>query len=136
MWTHRTTTPGRVGSNDGYGVDATFSFHQNLRFDSYLAATRTDARASDDVSYRGFMDYNADKYGVQIERLEVQPNFLPEIGFVRRTDMRRNFGLLRYSPRPRSVPNLRKLTTQGEPQLPDQHGESSRHARRYRPGRG
>jgi len=112
MWTHRTTTPGRAGSNDGYGVDATFSFYQNLRFDSYLAATRTDARASDDVSYRGLMDYNADKYGVQIERLEVQPNFLPEIGFVRRTDMRRNFGLLRYSPRPRSVPNLRKLTTQ------------------------
>ena len=41
MWTHRSTTPGRIGSNDGYGIDATFSFHQNLRFDSYLAATRT-----------------------------------------------------------------------------------------------
>jgi hypothetical protein len=31
---------------------------------------------------------------------------------VRRTDMRRNFGLLRYSPRPKSVGNLRKLTNQ------------------------
>ena len=44
--------------------------------------------------------------------LVVEPNFLPEIGFVRRTDMRRNFGLARYSPRPRRIPNLRRFTTQ------------------------
>ena len=112
MLTHRTSTPGRIGNNEAYGVDATFSFYQNLRFDSYVAATSTQGKPSDDLSYRAFMDYNADKYGVQVERLEVQPNFLPEIGFVRRTDMRRNFGLLRYSPRPKGVPNLRKITTQ------------------------
>jgi hypothetical protein len=112
MFTHRTATPGRIGSNDGYGLDAAMSFYQNVRFDTYIAATRTEARQDDNLSYRGFFDYNADKYGVQAERLVVEPNFLPEIGFVRRTDMRRNFGLLRYSPRPKGVPNLRKLTTQ------------------------
>jgi hypothetical protein len=112
MLTHRTATPGRVGANEGYGADATLSFYQNLRFDAYLAATRTEGRDGDNLSYRGLFDYNADKYGVQAERLVVEPNFLPEIGFVRRTDMRRNFGMLRYSPRPRRVPNLRKLTTQ------------------------
>ena len=58
------------------------------------------AASGDNLSYRGFFDYNADKYGVQAERLVVEPNFLPEIGFVRRTDMRRNFGQLRYSSRP------------------------------------
>ena len=112
MYTHRTSTPGRVGSNDGYGIDAAMSFYQNVRFDAYVAQTKTDSRTGDDVSYRGFFDYNADKYGFQAERLEVQPNFLPEIGFVRRTDMRRNFGLLRYSPRPKGVAHLRKLTGQ------------------------
>jgi len=112
MWTHRTATPGRAGSNDGYGVDAALSFRQNLRFESYLAATHTEGREGDNLSYRGFFDYNADKFGVQLDRLVVEPNFLPEIGFVRRTDMRRNFGLVRYSPRPTSVPNLRRLTTQ------------------------
>ena len=35
----------------------------------------------------------------RLERLEVQPNFLPELGFLRRTDFRRNFGLGRFSPR-------------------------------------
>jgi hypothetical protein len=49
---------------------------------------------------------------VQVDRLVVEPNFLPEIGFIRRTDMRRNFGQLRYSPRPTNIPHLRKLTMQ------------------------
>jgi hypothetical protein len=57
-------------------------------------------------------DYNADRYGIQVERLVVEPNFLPEIGFLRRTDMRRTFGMARFSPRPSNVPHVRKFTTQ------------------------
>ena len=38
---------------------------------------------------------------------------MPEIGFVRRTDMRRNSGLARFSPRPTSLDPVRKLTFQG-----------------------
>ena len=105
-------TPGRAGANDGYGLDAALSFYQNVRIDTYIAATNTEGRSGDNLSYRGLFDYVGDKYGVQAERLVVEPNFLPEIGFVRRTDMRRNFGMARYSPRPKSVPNLRKLTAQ------------------------
>ena len=112
MVTHRTTTPGRSGANDGYGVDASFGLYQNVRIDAYAARTHTDGRERDDVSYRGFFDYNADRYGLQLERLVVEPNFLPEIGFLRRTDIRRNFGLVRFSPRPRTVPHVRKLTFQ------------------------
>ena len=111
MFTHRTATPGRLGSNDGYGVDAMLSFTPNLRADAYLAGTRSDGRTGDNLSYRGYLDYNADKYGLQLERLAVEPNFLPEIGFVRRTDMRRNFGQARYSARPRAVPHLRRIST-------------------------
>jgi hypothetical protein len=112
MVTHRTATPGRVGSNDGVGVDSSFGFYQNVRVDGYVAATRSEGRDGDNLSYRGFFDYNADRYGVQAERLEVQPEFLPELGFLRRTDFRRNFSLLRFSPRPTGVPHLRKVTTQ------------------------
>ena len=112
MFTHRTATPGRTGSNDGYGVDAALSFYQNVRVDAYLAATTTDGRVGDNLSYRGLFDYVGDKYGFQAERLAVEPNFLPEIGFVRRTDMRRNFALARYSPRPKNIPHLRRITTQ------------------------
>src|SRR4030095_7550894 len=107
MFTHRTATPGRIGNNEGYGLDAALSFYQNVRIDGYLAATQTEGRDGDNLSYRGLFDYVGDKYGVQAERLVVEPNFLPEIGFVRRTDMRRNFGMLRYSPRPQAAPTLR-----------------------------
>ncbi len=112
MYTHRSRTPGKVGDNDGFGVDGSFGFYQNLRFDGYLAGTRSDGVSGATLSYRGFMDYNADRYGVQVERLEVQPNFLPEVGFLRRTDFRRNFGLLRFSPRPKGVPHVRRLSAQ------------------------
>ena len=112
MFTHRTATPGRTGSNDGAGVDVTMSFYQNVRLDAYLAGTRTEGRDGDNLSYRGFFDYNADRLGVQVERLVVEPNFLPEIGFVRRTDMRRNFTQARYNFRPTSIRNLRRITPQ------------------------
>ena len=112
MYTHRTATPGRAGANDGFGADASFGFYQNLRIDGYIAGTRSEGVSGDTASYRGFVDYNADRYGVQVERLEVQQGFLPEIGFLRRTDLRRNFGLLRFSPRPQRVPHVRKFTAQ------------------------
>ncbi len=112
MGTHRTATPGRAGSNDGVGVDGSFGFFQNLRLDGYVAATRSEGGGGDGLSYRGFVDYNADRYGAQLERLEVQPDFLPEVGFLRRTDFRRNFALLRFSPRPRWIPHVRRVTTQ------------------------
>jgi hypothetical protein len=112
MLTHRTATPGRIGENSAAGVDAALSFFQNVRFDAYLAATRSDGRRGNNLSYRGFFDYNGDRYGMQAEHLAVEPNFLPEIGFVRRTDMRRSAGLARYNARPRQVPRLRRLTPQ------------------------
>jgi hypothetical protein len=113
MYTHRTATPGRIGSNEGYGVDSTFSFYQNLRFDAYLAKTRTVGHRGNDLSYRGFVDYNGDRWGVQAERLVVEPNFLPEIGFLKRTDMRRNAGQIRFSPRPSNIKDVRRVVLQG-----------------------
>ena len=41
-----------------------------------------------------------DRYGFEAEHLTVERNFNPEIGFLRREDFRRNFGMFRFSPRP------------------------------------
>jgi hypothetical protein len=112
MFTNRSTLVGRAGGNEGYGVDATFGFYQNLRIDGYVARTHTDGKSGGDTSYRGVFDYNGDKYAVQAERLEVGRNFNPEIGFVRRLDMRRNYAMVRYSPRPAGIPHLRRFSFQ------------------------
>ncbi len=112
MYTHRTVTPGQSGSNQGFGVDAALAFFQNVRIDSYLAGTITDGETDRNLSYRGAFDYNGDRYGVQAERLVVQERFNPAIGFVRRPDLKRNYGLLRFSPRPKNIPRVRRLTFQ------------------------
>jgi uncharacterized protein DUF5916 len=109
MFTNRSVAQAGFGDNQAYGVDGAFSFFDNLAINSYWARTRTDGLSSDDISYRGQLAYEGDRYGAQLERLAVGAHFNPEVGFVRRSDIRRNFGLLRFSPRPRSSKRVRKL---------------------------
>jgi hypothetical protein len=101
------------GSNEAVGVDATLGFYDNLTINTYWARTRTDGLAGDDASYRAQLDYTGDRYGVQLERLAVGAHFNPEVGFVRRADMRRSFGQFRFSPRPRASKTVRRLSSVG-----------------------
>ena len=67
---------------------------------AYAAKSATPGLHGHDWSYRGQLDYAGDRYGLQLEELTVGDNFNPEVGFVRRSDMRREFGVFRFSPRP------------------------------------
>ena len=113
---------GRAGSgpqdNAAYGVDGTFGFFQNLSINTYWAQTEDHLRPSperrgDRASYRGQVDYNGDRYGLQLERLAVGDAFNPGVGYVRRADMQRSFGLARFSPRPRRNAVVRKYSWTG-----------------------
>jgi hypothetical protein len=108
--TGRSVTMTGNGSNAVYGVDGAFSFYENIEFNTYWARTRTTGRSGDDQSYRASFVYGADRYGVEMERLAVGANFNPEVGFVRRYDMRRSSGLLRFSPRPRANRVVRRYS--------------------------
>ena len=112
IYTDRSIGPLGVG-NRVFGLDGTFSFFDNLSITSSWARTATDALKGDDQSYRGFLDYAGDRYGVQLERLAVGAHFNPEIGFVRRVDMRKNFGLFRFSPRPKTITLVRRYSYTG-----------------------
>lgn len=111
------TTRSRSTRGDGveaaYGVDAVFSFFENLNVNAYLARTNTPGLSGDDMSYRGQVDYNGDRYGLQVERLTVDRNFHPGVGYSRRQDFRRNLLVLRFSPRPASLPGVRKFVYEG-----------------------
>jgi hypothetical protein len=48
-----------------------------------------------------------------VEHLAVGDHFNPEVGFVRRDDMRRQFGQFRFSPRPRRNTRVRKFVWMG-----------------------
>src|SRR4029079_3082601 len=69
--TQRSVTINGTGSNTAYGVDSVLSFFDNLEIDSYWARTQTDGLSGDDVSYRTYLLYGGDRYGVEFERLRV-----------------------------------------------------------------
>ena len=97
------------------GADATMLFFKSINLTGYYARTSTPATRGATVtgaSYRGRFDYTNDRYGAAVEHMLIDPGFTPEIGFVRRTDVRRTFGQVRFSPRPRRSTVVRKLTWQ------------------------
>ncbi len=111
--TGRSINTSGSGSNVVYGVDGAFSFFEDVFFDTYWAKTQTTGLSGDDTSYRGAFSYTGDRYGLDLERLSVGSHFNPEVGFVRRYDMRRNLAVARFSPRPRNSKLVRKYVSQG-----------------------
>jgi hypothetical protein len=110
LLTGRTVGQSGAGTNGLYGIDSTFGFFDNLNINTYWARSQTSGRSGRDVSFRGQLDLQGDRYGAQLEHLVVGDNFNPEIGFLRRDDIRRSFGLLRFSPRPKSIRSIRKFS--------------------------
>jgi hypothetical protein len=110
MFTNRSNLSVGSGSNQAYGLDASFASYQNISAGAYYARSDTPERAGDDDSYQLRFDYAPDRYGVRAEYLKVGANFNPEVGFVRRDDFEKSFVAARFSPRPRSSRLVRKYS--------------------------
>jgi hypothetical protein len=109
LFSNRSESTIGTGANRSYGIDGTFAFFENLQINTYWAGTDTEGWSRrDDTSYRGQVDYSGDRYTVQIERLKIGDNFNPEMGFLRRDDMRRDYARFKFSPRPRTRNAIRK----------------------------
>jgi hypothetical protein len=101
------------GSNQLFGVDGSFAFFQNVYITGYLAKTATPTWSTDQTSYRTNFNYGSDRYGLLLDRVVVDPNFNPEIGFLARQNFRRNYSSFRFSPRPARNRVVRSLIYQG-----------------------
>jgi hypothetical protein len=110
IFTNRSVAQNQVGSNQTYGLDAALTFYSSLFVNAYWARTQSASGGGDDASYRAQLDYIGDRYGVQIDRVVIGRDFNPEVGYVRRADMRRSYGRFRFSPRPASMPAIRKFS--------------------------
>ena len=106
--TGRSASSTGAEANYAYGVDGTFGFFENLTINTHWARTKTEGLA-DGASYRAQLNYNADRYGVELEHLVIDDDFNPEMGFVPRDDLRRSFAQFRFSPRPASLAAVRQL---------------------------
>ena len=108
--TGRSRSSSGAGSNEAVGIDAALRFFQDVEIDTYYARTRTSALSGDADSYQGAFRYEGDRYGLAVDRLKVGDAFNPEVGFVRRRDFARDYVQARFSPRPRALAGVRKLS--------------------------
>ena len=115
MFTNRSVSRVAPGASQAYGVDGTFAFFENVSLITYLARTRVPSPEFEgrDTSYQGKFEYAADRYGVQVDHLLVEDNFLPEVGFLRRDNFRRTYVSGRFSPRPQSIESIRQFSLEG-----------------------
>ena len=113
LLTNRSVSVAGDGASQAYGADATFSFYDNVNLLGYVAQTRTPGRDGEDLSYQGQFVYAGDRYGVQAEHLVIEENFVPEVGFLRRSNFRRSYGTARFSPRPHTIEAVRQFRFEG-----------------------
>ena len=113
IFTNRSAGESRSGANQAFGVDGRFRFFDNLDFNTYWARTRTGGRAGEETSYRAQLDYAGDRYGAQVEHLRIGDDFNPDVGFLRRDDMRKSAAVFRFSPRPRTMRSIRRFSWVG-----------------------
>jgi hypothetical protein len=114
LLTNRSVAMNGTGANQSYGVDGTFAFFENLEINTYWAQTDTDGlNTRGNTSYRAQLDYPGDRYAVQLEHLRVGDNFNPEVGFLRRDNMVRDYARFRFSPRPGTRSAIRKYVYDG-----------------------
>ncbi len=134
IFTNRSHSPTAAGANQAYGVDAAFSFFQNLTANAYYARSESPNRQGDEDSYQARMEYGGDRYGARLDYLDVGTNYDPEIGFVQRRGFGRAFGSARFSPRMRNSTVVRRYLFEGATEYVVNRArdvESSRNAVRF-----
>ena len=114
LFTNRSVSLHGNGSNQVYGVDGRFAFYDNVNVLGYLARTQTPGRTGRDMSHLTNFAYTGDRYGLDLSHLVVEDNFIPEVGFVRRDNIRHNSAAARFSPRTRSIELIRRIIVQGQ----------------------
>jgi len=100
--------PASGATNGLFGTDANFFLFQNVFANLYYARTETGSLSREADSYRGRFEYAGDRYGAASEHLLVGARFDPQVGYVRRLDIRKSSAELRFSPRPQRAKRVRK----------------------------
>ncbi len=93
-----------------YGVDTLLRFFQRkLDVSSYLLGTRTPAREGRNQARLFRAAWRDDNYSAIALYETVQPNFNPEVGFVRRKDVTHYSGDVDWQPRPHNNNRVRNF---------------------------
>jgi hypothetical protein len=89
--------------NRVYGADANFRFHRALSINGFLAKSETPGVSDGQMSGKGSIVWNDNVLHAQYSLLSVGDNFRDDIGFVKRTGIRKHFADFGVRPRPSAL---------------------------------
>jgi hypothetical protein len=95
--------------NRVYGPDVHFQFWRKLEIDSFILRSDTPRRSGSNLAKQLVTAWKADEWNVDYEYEAVEPNFNPEVGFVRRGNMLQHSGDLNWNPLIRRSDAIRNL---------------------------
>jgi uncharacterized protein DUF5916/cellulose/xylan binding protein with CBM9 domain len=77
--------------NRVYGADANFRFHRALSINSFIAKSETPGVTSGEYAGKGSISWNANFLHTQYSFLTIGDNFRDDVGFIKRTGIRKHF---------------------------------------------
>ncbi len=95
--------------NRAVGLDANFRFFQNLTINPFWAKTQTPDRPDRDTAWKISSQWEDNFLTVRYLYADLEEDFNPEVGFVRRTGLRSNRLRLEFHPRPKENSILREV---------------------------
>lgn len=117
MLTRNTGSP-LGGANRTIGVDSHFIFLRYLSLQGFLAKSFSTGLDEKDWTGKGAIRWSSDRYLFGVERLQIDENFRPEMGFVRRAEpgwkgLEQTQIEVGYKPRPRRSAWIRQFNLSG-----------------------
>jgi hypothetical protein len=94
---------GDGGRNQVTGVDANFRFIRALSLNGFLARSFTPGAAPGEIAAKGSITWNANALHTQYSLLSIGDNFRDDIGFIKRTGVRKHFVDFGVRKRPESL---------------------------------
>ena len=82
-----------------YGADAYFQFYNRLEFDTHILRTDTPGLEGSDQARKLAVGWRDDELVIEASYDEIQENFNPEVGFVRRPGVTQYSGGISWNPR-------------------------------------
>ena len=100
--------------NRSAGIDAIFPLTETFTLSGNLAASIDPLYKMVGLNKKNMTgafsaEYDSDLWELSLSHLSIQENFNAEMGFIRRTDIRRTSTQIEYSPRPTNLKSIRQL---------------------------
>ncbi len=106
---------GKDATSYAYGADLALNLTTEFSASGYWARTEEPRVGTRDAaSYQARAGYSSDRYALEGDYLYVGNDFDPAVGFLRRRAYKRTNAEGRFSPRPASLPGVRKLFFESE----------------------